>query len=120
MKRWWLAAVCAVLVLAVGGVSFLERSDEAQAQGARAPILVLEVSSWDAADADPASWQWQGLDDGALHIAFFASGDMACAEIALPAGVTATYADADGLVTTIAGPADPVAMCEAVFARANG
>ena len=120
MKRWWLAAICAVLGLAVVGMSFLQRNDEARAQGMRAPILVLEVSSWNASDADPGAWQWQALDDGALHVAFFAPGELTCAEIALPPGVTATYADADGGVTTVAGPTDPVAMCEAVFARANG
>ncbi len=120
MKRWWLAAICAVLVLAVIGVALVQRGDEAQAQGARTPVLVLEVASWDASGADPGAWEWQALDDSTLHIVFFAPGEMTCAEITLPAGVTATYADAEGVVATLAGPADAVAMCEAVFTRANG
>ena len=41
-------------------------------------------------------------------------------EIALPPGVTATYANAKGKTATVAGPGDAVEMCEGFFSRANG
>jgi hypothetical protein len=80
----------------------------------------MEVASWATGDADPTAWQWQALESGSLHIAFWTPGKMACAKIALPAGITATYADTDGKTATAAGPADAAEMCEAVFSRANG
>ena len=108
------------MVVAVLGVALLARNDDARAQGIKAPILVLEVQSWsttDRADSEPARWQWQALDDGSLHVGFYPD---ACQNIALPAGITATYSGPDEPNTTMAGPAEPIEMCEAVFSRANG
>ena len=120
MKRVWLAAVAVALLVSVLGVALPQRGDGAQAQATKSPILVLEVASWVKGDVDPTAWQWQAFESGALHIAFWAPGKMTCAEIALPPGVTATYANAKGKTATVAGPGDAVEMCEARFSRANG
>lgn len=117
MKRIGLMAGVVVLAVSILGTALLTRDDDAQAQGLKAPILVLEVASWAEDNAKPAAWQWQAFDDGSLHVAFFPD---ACQKIALPAGITATYADDQGVNTTAAGPGEPVNMCEAVFSRANG
>jgi len=118
MKRLGLAAVAAVLLISVVGLTIIQQwGGDARAQGTKAPILVLEVASWTEGDAKPADWQWQAFDDGSLHVAFLPD---ACQKIALPAGVTATYADDQGASSTAAGPGEPVTMCEAVFSRANG
>jgi hypothetical protein len=120
MKRLGLLAGVTVLAVAVLGWAFMQRDYDAHAQGTKAPILVLEVRSWsttDSGEPDPSSWQWQALDDGSLHIAFYPD---ACQTIALPAGITATYTNPDEPNATTAGPADAIEMCEAVFSRANG
>jgi hypothetical protein len=117
MKRASLLTGLLVVAFTVLGVALLNRDHDAHAQGARAPILVLEVASWTESDTKPAAWQWQAFDDGSLHIAFYPD---ACQKIALPAGITATYSAPDEPNATVAGPAEPVEMCEAVFSRANG
>jgi hypothetical protein len=120
MKRFGLAVVAVALLVSVMGLAVGQRGDDARAQGTKAPILVMEVASWATGDADPTAWQWQALESGSLHVAFWTPGKLACAKVALPAGITATYADADGKTATAAGPADAAEMCEAVFSRANG
>ena len=120
MKRFGLAAVAVALVVSVAVLAFAQQGDDARAQATKAPILVMEVASWAKGDVDPTAWQWQALESGALHVAFWSPGKMACAEIALPPGVTATYANAKGKTATVAGPGDAVEMCEALFSRANG
>ena len=120
MKRLGLLAGVMVFAVAVLGWAFMQRDTDVRAQGTKAPILVLEVQSWstnESSEADPTRWQWQALGDGSLHIAFYPD---ACQKIALPAGITATYAGPDEPNTTIAGPAEQINMCEAVFSRANG
>jgi hypothetical protein len=114
-----LTAIC--LVTGVVAVGLLRPGDgSAQAQGTAGPVLLLEVGSWAEGEVDPTTWQWAEGDGGSLHVGFWEAGKLGCIEITLPVGVTATYADKEGTVTTIAGPADPVEMCEAVFARVNG
>jgi hypothetical protein len=120
MRRIWLAAIAIALLVSVLGVALLQHNDGAQAQATKTPVLVMEVASWAKGDVDPTAWQWQALESGALHVAFWSPGKMACAEIALPPGVTATYANAKGKTATVAGPGDAVEMCEALFSRANG
>ena len=120
MKRFGLAVLAVALMVSVLGVALLQRGNDAQAQATKSPILVMEVASWAKGDVDPTTWQWQALENGELHVAFWAPGKMACAEIALPPGVTASYANAKGKTATVAGPGDAVEMCEARFSRANG
>jgi hypothetical protein len=120
MRRIWLAALAVAVMVSVLGMALLQRGDGAQAQVTKSPILVMEVASWATGDVDPTAWQWQAVESGALHVAFWTPGKMTCAEIALPAGVTATYANAKGKTATVAGPGDAVEMCEALFSRANG
>jgi hypothetical protein len=115
-----LAAVAVALLVSVLGVALLQRGDGARAQATKTPILVMEVASWATGDVDPTAWQWQAFESGALHVAFWTPGKLACAEVALPPGVTATYANAKGKTATVAGPGDAVEMCEALFSRANG
>ena len=117
MKRVSLLIGLLVVAIAVTGVALFNRDRDVRAQGTKAPILVLEVSSWTEGNAKPAAWQWQAFDDGSLHVAFFPD---ACQKIALPAGITATYSAPDEPNATAAGPAEPIEMCEAVFSRANG
>ena len=120
MKRFGMAVVAVALLISVFALAVGQRGDDARAQGAKAPILVMEVASWAKGDADPTGWQWQALESGSLHVAFWTPGKMACAKITLPAGITATYANKDGKTATVAGPGDAAEMCEAVFSRANG
>ena len=120
MKRFGVAAVAIALLVSVVGLAIGQRGDDARAQGTKAPILVMEVASWAEGDADPTGWQWQALENGSLHVAFWTPGKMACAKTKLPAGITATFATRDGKTTTAAGPAAAAEMCEAVFSRANG
>jgi hypothetical protein len=115
-----LGLVALLVIIAVGGFGLAKLEQGAEAQETSGPILVLEVGSWIEGDVDPTTWQWSEGDAGSLHIGFWGPGKLACVEIALPVGVTATYAGKEGAVTTIAGPADPVEMCEAIFARVNG
>jgi hypothetical protein len=112
-------ALALVVGLVVGGGIFALRGD-AGAQKSGGPILVMEVASWTEGKSDPTTWQWQALDDGSLHIGFYAPGKPACANVTLPEGVTATWSGPDQANTTVAGPADPIEMCEAVFSRVNG
>ena len=122
MKRIGLAVLAVAVMVSVLGVALLQRGNDAKAQATKSPILVMEVASWAKGDVDPTTWQWQALENGELHVAFWAPGKMACAEIALPPGVTASYANAKGKgkTATVAGPGDAVEMCEARFSRANG
>ena len=117
MKRLGLLAGAVLLAVSVLGVALLARDDGARAQGTKAPILVLEVASWTDSDGKPAVWQWQAFDDGSLHVAFYPD---ACQKITLPVGITATYSAPDEPNATVAGPAEPIEICEAVFSRANG
>ena len=114
-----LIAITLVAGLAIGGGIFAVRGN-AGAQKSGGPILVMEVASWTDGKSDPTAWQWQALDDGSLHIGFYAPGKPACANVTVPAGVTATWSGPDQANTTIAGPAEPLEMCEAVFSRVNG
>ena len=109
-----------LVIIAAGGLRLARFDRHAQAQGTAGPVLLLEVGSWAEGEVDPTTWQWAEGDGGSLHVGFWEAGKLGCVEITLPVGVTATYADKEGTVTTIAGPADPVALCEAVFARVNG
>ena len=108
MRRIWLAAIAIALLVSVLGVALLQHNDGAQAQATKTPVLVMEVASWAKGDVDPTAWQWQALESGALHVAFWSPGKMACAEIAKVK------------TATVAGPGDAVEMCEALFSRANG
>src|SRR6476620_3757159 len=88
MKRIGLAVLAVAVMVSVLGVALLQRGNDAKAQATKSPILVMEVASWAKGDVDPTTWQWQALENGELHVAFWAPGKMACAEIALPPGTT--------------------------------
>jgi hypothetical protein len=120
MKRLGLLAGVTVLAVAVLGWAFMQRDYDAHAQGTKAPILVYEVRSWVESEADATVWQWQAFDDGSLHVGFYSPGNLTCALVNLPAGITATYAGAGEANAVVAGPAEQINMCEAVFSRANG
>ena len=118
-KHRFTVAIALILAVVVSGGIFAFRRD-AGAQKSGGPILVMEVASWADGKSDPTTWQWQALDDGSLHIGFYAPGKPACVKVTVPEGVTATWSGPDQANTTIAGPADPIQMCEAVFSRVNG